>query len=167
MLKYSQWNKSTKILTGIIAGILLVILFVTATALASGNFAPGKNLRRSDPTPAQVLKRPESSRLNAYTDFGQIRTQTKSKNNDTPGTVVVIAPWFSYEKADTELFEELSNKELFIENLISDYFKNFTEDQLIEKGEVEVKTELLELINNNLVLGKIRGIYFQTYIFIQ
>ncbi|MCR5217818.1 hypothetical protein [Treponema sp.] len=166
-INFSEWEKSTKILTAIIASILLIIIFVTAFALASGKYTPGQNLRKEDPTPAQVLKRPESSKLNAFTDFGQIRVRCKSDSDNKIGALVVVSPWFSYEKKDGELFEEISNKELMLENLIADYFKDFTIEELNEKGEVLVKTELFQLINENLVLGKIRGIYFRDYRFIQ
>lgn len=167
MTGFSKWQKSTKVLTLIIIAILLIIIFLTALALATGNFHPGQNLRKADPEPAQVLKRPESSKLNAYTDFGQIRIKSRADSKDKNGSIIVVAPWFSYEKEDIQLFEEISNKELLLKSLISDYFKNFTIDELNKKGEVQVKTELLHLINSNLVLGKIRAIYFSDYKFIQ
>ncbi len=49
---------------------------------------------------------------------------------------------------------------------MTDYFSKHTADELKEKGEELIRDELTDLINSQLVLGKISSVYFKTYTFI-
>ena len=43
----------------------------------------------------------------------------------------------------------------------------YTKDELVGKGEQKIKSDLTELINRELVLGKIKTLYFSDYIFFE
>ena len=47
------------------------------------------------------------------------------------------------------------------------YFSGYTEKELLAKGERNVKEELCSLINEQLVLGKIKNVYFDQYLFFE
>ena len=102
----------------------------------------------------------------AFADVGQIRVFLKKAEGDESSPLVVVSPWFSYPEGDKQLYEELSSKEKQIRAVVAGYFAALTMEEARRKGEAHVKEELLELINSNLVMGKIRAVYFNEYIFI-
>lgn len=156
-----------KVLSLIAAALFILILTGTLIHLASGKKKISENWRKADPEPKKVINmsRRSDSKLDAYTDLPQIRAVTKPASENESGTLVIISPWFSYPAGDTVLFEELSQKERQEKAIITDYFARHTADELHKKGEQAVKTELTNLINEQLVLGKIRSVYFSEYIF--
>lgn len=169
----SNTSKLEKILLSLILIILILILVGTIIGFASKKAVPGKNLRKSDPLPTEKeienLNKHSDSKIAAYTGLGTIRTVTapdESKENDS-GVAVVITPWLSYPEGDTVFFEELSRKRLLIKGIISSYFSNYTQNQLLIRTEENIKEDLMILINEQLNLGKISNIYFTDYIFIQ
>lgn len=156
---------------------LLTLIIITAAILAAGTiFAyaaklPGtkKTYRKADPTPQKIISQSASQqqKLAAYTDFGQIRALSRPENGSSTGTVILIQPWFSYAEGDTELFEEISDKSRKIKSLFLEYFSAYTVSELQQKGEIEVKEDLRRMVNDALVLGRITGIYFDSYVFFQ
>lgn len=78
-----------------------------------------------------------------------------------------MTPWLSYPSGDQILFEELSQKERQLKGIFASYFSSHTSRELHEKGENSIKKELMDAINAQLVMGKIRGVYFNDYIFIE
>ncbi|MGN0728085.1 flagellar basal body-associated FliL family protein [Treponema sp.] len=105
--------------------------------------------------------------MDAFTDIGQLRIFTRQTEEDAQAVVVVVSPWFSYPSEDKALFEELSLKERQIKAIFTNYFSALTFPQIKSKGEKTIKEELLQKINENLVMGKIRAVYFNDYIFIE
>lgn len=94
--------------------------------------------------------------------FSQNKFQKKDEQ-----VVIVVSPWFSYPAEDKALFEELSLKERQIKSIFTNYFSALTFSQIRAKGENLIKEELLQKINENLVMGQIRAVYFNDYIFIE
>ncbi len=105
--------------------------------------------------------------MNAFTDIGQLRIFTKQISEKDEQVVIVVSPWFSYPAEDKALFEELSLKERQIKSIFTNYFSALTFSQIRAKGENLIKEELLQKINENLVMGQIRAVYFNDYIFIE
>ncbi len=81
--------------------------------------------------------------------------------------MVILRPWFSYSDDGKDFYEELSRKSAAIKEAILSYFLLHTESELHALGEEAIKTELTELINGQLVLGRIDSLYFSEYIFLQ
>lgn len=169
-----------KILVYIIIFLFLVILGVTIGGLISRKARPGKNLRTADPEPTikelESLNKRSGTKIAAYTGIGRIRTVTAADtsdndNGDSPNaetaTPIVITPWFSYEESNFELYEELSRKRILITGIISKYFSERTENELLSSSEEKIKADLLKEINSQLSLGKIQNIYFSDYIFLK
>ena len=109
----------------------------------------------------------KNQKLDAFTELGQIRAVTKAEEGEEGGILLVVSPWFSYQSGDTALFEELAQKNRQEKAIILNYFGSYTEKELLAKGERNVKEELLSLINEQLVLGKITNVYFDQYLFFE
>ncbi|MDO4505874.1 MAG: flagellar basal body-associated FliL family protein [Spirochaetales bacterium] len=154
------------VLIASIIGATIVIATLTALAVTKG--IPGKNYRKADPDPQKVtnMNKGKENAVDAFTDFRQIRVQTKVESEEEEPTVIVVCPWFSYPSGDKALFEELSQKERQIRSIFINYFSERTSREILEKGEGRIKEDLLEIINGQLVMGKIRAVYFNDYIFI-
>lgn len=149
-----------KILLALVAGILVFIIAVSAIALCTKNVRPGEGLRHEDPLPKSV-----GAAKTAFNNIGQIRVFTK-EDADAQKSVLVLIPWFEYDGSDESFFEELDRKHLSIKALFTNYFQSHTKAELLALGEDKIKAELRALVNEGLVLGKITGIYFNDYLFL-
>ena len=172
-MKFSPFSKDdslmTKILLYAIAGVIAVVLLGTIVAFATRKASPGKSIRKADPSPQKVinLSAKTDNKVAAYTNLGELRAVSKAPDAKSDGTIIVVKPWFSYPDGDTTLIEELSDKNRMCKSLILQYFSLHTARELHEMGEKKVKDDLLRLINEQLVLGKITAVYFDTYIFFE
>lgn len=154
--------KIEKILLLVIIIILSLILLGTVFVFISGNADPAKNLRKQETT-SDVLKELESSNTAYYTQIGTLRCKTK----DTNPIALVVNISFEYPTNDIPFYEEIFRKNKKITLLIIDYFENFKKEELLEKGELKIKADLTEIINSELVLGKIKTVYLTEYIFLE
>ena len=173
--KGDNYGKEKKPLLPRILGIIifcLIVIIISGTILAFILHPEriGKSYRQSDPSPQKVMNmsgKKGSAKVTAYTNIGQLRITTKADKGEAEGVAMVVAPWFTYPEGDTELFEELSQKEQLERKLITDYFTSRTKEELLRLGEKKVKEEIIKIINTQLVLGKIEGLYFDQYIFFE
>ena len=172
-MKKLKFSKTDFILLIAIAAILGIILLGTVIGLATKKAAPGKNLRNDDPEPTareiENLNKHSDSPIAAYTGLGTIRciTAPQADNPEDAGTAVVITPWLSYPEDDTVFFEELARKRLIITGIFTSYFNACTKVELLSRTEDKIKQDLVEQINEQMSLGKIEGIYFTDYIFLE
>lgn len=150
--------------------LVAFILIITIFAFVSKRAFPGKNIRTPDPSPESILdeKSVNGKALASFTELGKLRAVTKRDETikDDIGSPLVIVPWLSYEKGDTAFYEELANKSTMLRALITNYFSNYTQAELIARGEKKIKSDLLAEINARLSLNKIEAIYFSDYIFL-
>ena len=171
-------SKFDKILAGIIAGLMIVIMLVTVITLATNSAHPGKNLRDADPEPTpheiENLNKKLDDKIAAYTGLGTIRCITAPQAQFDPaseiedmGTAVVITPWLAYPEGDTVFYEELSRKRILITGIFTNYFSTRTKNKLLTTPEEKIKKEIMEEINGQMSLGKISQIYFTDYIFLE
>ncbi len=148
---------------GFIAGILCLAIIVGSAY----SYISGPSVKKSgDKESASNISRGKENNVDAYTAIGQLRITLQPENEGDSPDVVVVNPWFSYAQGDKSLFEELSQKDVQIKNLIVSYFSSYTLDDLRSKDEQTIKEDLLHIINGILVIGKIRSVYFNDYIFI-
>ena len=156
-----------KILIIILIGIAAGILLTTVLAFASDKAQIAKDLRKEDPSPQKIINQSQNNtKLNAFTELGQVRAVTK-KDEDQSYSIVVIKPWFSYPAGDSVLLEELYRKEKQFVSIIQEYYASRTKNQIRSIGEEKIKSDLKKSINENLVLGKINDIYFDEYLFFE
>ena len=162
-------KKFTRIILYVIAGIMVILLTGTIVALVRNRNVPGAAYRKADPSPQKVINMSakKDGKVAAYTALGEIRAITKAQGNDSMGVTLVVSPWFAYPDGDSVLFEELSQKDRQFKSIIGTYFSTYTVKELHYKGEKRVKEEILALINDQLVLGKITAVYFDSYVFLE
>lgn len=89
------------------------------------------------------------------------------KNIENLGTVLLITPWISYSSSDTIFFEEISRKKPMLCGIFQNYFSQFSKKELLSQSENIMEENITNQINSHLSLGKIQGIYFTDYIFLE
>ena len=89
------------------------------------------------------------------------------KNIENLGTVLLITPWISYSSSDTIFFEEISRKKPMLCGIFQNYFSQFSKKELLSQSENIIEENITNQINSHLSLGKIQGIYFTDYIFLE
>ena len=164
--KSDSENKTLNtILLAIIAGLLLVIVVGTIAGL----------LRKKQQTPeilisqgkAVSLMAPANTDELAYYELGTIRVSTALSDSEEGGSIMVLSPWLAYPAGDTVFFEEISRKSGSIKGTFQAYFSSRTKNQLLTETEERIVQKLIEEINADLALGKISGIYFTDYLFLE
>ena len=153
-----------KILSIILLALFALLLFMTITAFISVKTKSKKNLQNSKPS-FEVSKSKDDT-LKVFAGLGRIRCSLKPEGDTDVRCPVVISPWFNYDKNDIQFYEELSKKAPLFKSLISSYFANGTKTHFQEIGEEQVKKEILSILNEHLVLGKIDELFFSEYIFL-
>ncbi len=154
----------------IITAFLIVFIFLTV-----GIIYTIKN-KNKDESKSAVLNSSENSVVNYnkeksketldYTLLGELRIITAENDGEEKNAIVVVKPWFSYPAGDEAFFEELSDKNLLLKKVFTDYFSLHSIQKLKSMGEDAVKDELIDIINKELSLGKISSLFFDTYAFI-
>ncbi len=164
--KSDSENKTLNtILLAIIAGLLLVIVVGTIAGL----------LRKKQQTPeilisqgkAVSLMAPSNTDEVSYYELGTIRVSTALSDSEEGGSIMVLSPWLAYPAGDTVFFEEISRKSGSIKGIFQAYFSSRTKNQLLTETEERIVQIIMEEINADMALGKISGIYFTDYLFLE
>ena len=154
-----------KILLGIIAGLLLVILIGTIVGLV------GKKKNTPEALISQgkavSLMAPSDTDEVTYFELGTIRISTAQADSAEGGTIMILSPWLAYPAGDTVLYEELSRKSGSIKGIFQAYFSARTKNQLLTETEERIVQIVMEEINADLALGKVSDIYFTDYLFLE
>ena len=158
-MKEHSLSKINYFLILLLCGILFVIIFVSAYFLFSKPEDKINEYRKVD-NPVNLQKSVDYS---VFSDFGRLRTFTA----DNPQIPVVVLPFVSYKTENSFLYEELCQKQRKIKSIILQYFTQKTQTELFSMGENFVKEQILQLINNELSMGKIEALYFEEYIFLE
>ena len=167
MLKFSnekKINSINKILSIILLALFAVLLFMTISAFISVKTKSKNNLQNSKPS--FEVSESKDDTLKVFAGLGRIRCSLKPEGDTDVRCPVVISPWFNYDKNDIQFYEELSKKAPLFKSLISSYFANGTKTHFQKIGEEQVKKEILSILNEHLVLGKIDELFFSEYIFL-
>lgn len=175
-----------KILGGICILIVLVIIMGTALALR-----PAKPLEQAAFRPAQSIPTPEeqiqqaqkaqqenkptqkteeteaSENFGSYLNLGELRIATKVDEENKTTALILLEPWVSYDSTDPAFQEELFTKKAQFKTIVMDFFSHRTVRQVKAMGEDLLKSQLLDLLNQELVLGSISGIFFDNYLFFE
>lgn len=159
-------EKINKVLIYIILALAFIIIFCTITAFCAGKASFGKAYRKKDPSSISQLKL-ATENIQEFKEFGTLRALTKPEEGLSVGVNLVVSPWLSYEKKDSAFYEELTHKKKIISTIFLNYFASYTQKELYTIGEKKVKEDLLTLINEQLIFGKIQALYFDDYIFLE
>ena len=154
-----------KILLGIIAGLLLVILIGTIVGLVGKKKNTPKALISQGK--AVSLMAPSDTDEVTYFELGTIRISTAQADSAEGGTIMILSPWLAYPAGDTVLYEELSRKSGSIKGIFQAYFSARTKNQLLTETEERIVQIIMEEINADLALGKVSDIYFTDYLFLE
>lgn len=155
---------NNKILYGIIAALVAVILLGTVIGLKQKKTQTPQVLLQQGK--AVNLSKPANTEVSSYYEIGTIRIVTAGTKDSSTGSVMVVNPWLEYPEGDTVFYEEIARKRGVIKGIFSNYFSTHSKEELLTITEVNVEQELRTLINQQLSLGKIQGIYFTDYIFL-
>jgi flagellar basal body-associated protein FliL len=142
---------------------MLVILGGTLYALV---FRPKAAPPASSPA---SLAAPEAgiSDASIFTGLGRLRCPTAdSKAGANPGMVILQAV-FPYYPGDRAFSEELVSRIRDFRETSAAYFAALTPEELGNKSDGEIKTELLARYNALLRLGRIETLYFNEYMIIE
>lgn len=159
---------------------MLAIIIGTGVVLGGRTPKEQAAFRPAQPVPTveeQILQAQEAQQekpppqntgeFGPYLQLGQIRAATMEDPEDQTTALVILEPWFSYESTDPAFQEELSTKKSQLQAIVLDFFASRTASQLKAMGEGEVKSQLMELVDQELVLGDISGIFFDAYLFLE
>ncbi|MBR5932603.1 MAG: hypothetical protein IK002_01310 [Treponema sp.] len=153
-----------EILVYVLIGMGALILLSTLISFITGK-ASFNNYRRADPV--TIEKNNKDKSLKEFKEFGTLRAITKPEKTEfSKGVNIVVTPWFVFTNPDSAFYEELVQKKKSISTIILNYFANRTQKELFSIGEKKVKDDIKNLINEQLVLGKIEALYFDDYIFL-
>lgn len=164
--------------------ILIAGAIIIGTALFFGTkkAQPVLDRRRPEPAPTpqeQIIQAQKtqqqtqseasktSGEFGTYTSLGQIRASTMPDPETTTTALVLVEPWFSYTSEDPAFQEELDAKRQNIHSILLQFFSNHSYQQLRAMGEELVKSQLQESINEELSLGSISALYFESYLFFE
>ncbi len=157
--------KEKKLLNIILFSLLIFLTFIIIFSTIL--FFTGKtDFRNKKNSHAVVVARGQAELEKEFSSFKQLGRIRISLATDGSAQTLIISPWFSYTKDDSEFHEELSRKTKEIKNTIIKYLSSRTKEELQSMGEEKIKEELKYLINNLLVLNKIQQVYFSEYIFL-
>lgn len=155
------------------AALVLFIAIGTVWGFASGRARLGANRKpaernlfvggKRNPAPEEVAARDGSGKTAIFADIGVLRAATA----DARPVTIVVSPFLPYPADDVPLSEELVSKNRANRAAIAGWFRSHTLKEITRLGEDGVKRELLELVNANLVLGKLQSMYFEEYMVIE
>lgn len=172
-----------KILVGICILIVLVIIIGTGLVVGSSKPQEQSTFRPTQPIPtpeeqiqqaqkAQQENKPTeeteaTDNFGSYLNLGELRISTKIDEENETTALILLEPWVSYDNTDPAFQEELFTKKAQFKTIVMDFFSHRTAPQIKAMGEDLLKSQLLDLLNQELVLGSISGIFFDKYLFFE
>jgi flagellar basal body-associated protein FliL len=165
-------------LSRILAGIVLVLVLCLAGGTIYALFFKRGAAEIEGPSAGALTERlpPESSAPEAapvsaaqehewrepFTSIGRIRAATAA-----PGSAAVILTIiFPYDARDKTFAEELSLRVPDFRAIALEYFSSFPKEELRQRNEQTIKTEMLRRFNAVLRLGRIEALYFSDYMIV-
>ena len=159
-----------KFLIYILIAIVVSIIALSVILAASGALRKSDNASgRNGSSPVSGSSSVVSSGATGTDDydfsvFDGIGTLRLSTCDEVP-VPIVLSVYFYYPTEDSLYYEELCTKTRSLKAIIASYFAGQTMAQLQKRGESTVKAQLKNLLNKELVLGKIDALYFGEYLF--
>lgn len=141
---------------------ILIFIFVT---IIIGTIYCFIQKKESIKVPENVSSEINQNQKSYFTELGQLRLSTKPDKNDK-STIIILTPLIEYDSNNRIFYEELDTKKLQISQIISNYFTSKSINEIKQRNEHTIKSDLLENINSILALGKIEKIFFADFQFL-
>ena len=106
---------------------------------------------------------PETNGERIFTGIGRMRLSTA----EPQPAMVILTVNFPYSSGDRAFAEELATRVRDFRDITGDYFLSVNSQELIDKSEEEIKTELLEAFNSILRLGSIQTLFFNDFLILE
>lgn len=145
-------EKFFKLLKTISIALACLVFILAAFALVKK-----LKLKNNQPAAAAEITIEEKNPV-LFGDIGTLRAVTKDK------ATVVITPYIEYDKTDTAFQEELVKKKQDIRETVTAYFSIRTANEIRNTTENQIKTQILDLLNELFTLNKIKKIYFENFL---
>jgi flagellar basal body-associated protein FliL len=167
-MKYPEKSASALSLPDLVSRILTVTAIALALVLLGGTIYAlvlrGKGEKAETAVPAPGEKPPLETELDGmFTGIGRIRASTGAPESAT----VILSIAFPYSPQDRAFAGELVSRIGDFRAGVIGYFASFSTEELRQKDEAALKTELLERFNEMLRLGQITTLYFSDYLIIE
>ena len=149
--------------------LILMLSFFTVTTIVvitKRNIHPKIVTQFSPEEMEKRISAFQEANLSSFTGIERLRVVTKPEKEGGNGVSIVITPWFSYTKDDSEFLEELSKKVPKIRTILREWFSRYTLTEIKSMGETAMKMELIDELNKALVLNKIQGLYFSEFVYL-
>lgn len=141
---------------------ILIFIFVT---IIIGTIYCFIQKKESIKVPETISPEINQNQKSYFTELGQLRLSTKPDKNDK-STIIILTPLIEYDSNNRIFYEELDTKKLQISQIISNYFTSKSINEIKQKNEHAIKSDLLTSINSILALGKIEKIFFADFQFL-
>lgn len=141
---------------------ILIFIFVT---IIIGTIYFFIQKKESIKVPETISPEINQNQKSYFTELGQLRLSTKPDKNDK-STIIILTPLIEYDSNNRIFYEELDTKKLQISQIISNYFTSKSINEIKQKNEHAIKSDLLASINSILALGKIEKIFFADFQFL-
>lgn len=145
-----------KIQTFLFSLIAVLIIIIAAGSVFAFLRKPEKTNREKSEEEISIVIR---EGMVLYGDLGRLRAVS---SDEIPVTVVVY-PFLEYDSADIFFQEELVSKKSFLRNTFINWFGQKKAYTLLSMNESDIKKELLDAINKEFKLGKIKTVYFKEF----
>ena len=157
----STGDKRSRVLLNVYRS--LIICLVLLGVVFVGGTIYGVFFRAASPGHVQIILPSEGQRGGQiFTGIGQIRLATADPEPET----VIISISFIYYPDDRAFSEELVLRVRNFREIIVDYIGSFSINELQEKDEESIKSELLRRFNAILRLGQLQTLNFSDFIII-
>jgi flagellar basal body-associated protein FliL len=143
--------------------VFLVLALALALVIVAGTVYALALRPKPAPRPAKTETEAVSPDAAIFTGLGRLRCPTAGPN---PGLVILQAS-FPYFPGDRPFSEELAARLRDFRSLTTAYFAALSPGEIRNKGEDEVKADLLANYNALLRLGRIQTLYFNEYMLIE
>jgi flagellar basal body-associated protein FliL len=150
----------SRILT--VAALVLALLLLGGTVYALVFRGKNEKMETAVSAPGEKSS-PEAELDGMFTGIGRIRASTGAPE---PATVILSIA-FPYSTGDRAFSEELASRIGDFRAGAADYFASLSTEELRQKDETAIKTELLGRFNGMLRLGRITVLYFSDYLIIE
>ena len=98
-----------------------------------------------------------------FTGIGRLRLSTAEPQS----AMVILTINFPYSSGDRAFAEELATRIRDFRTITRDYFQSISGQELMNKSEEQIKTELLQAFNSILRLGRIQSLFFNDFLILE
>jgi flagellar basal body-associated protein FliL len=154
----------------LISRILAIIVIILALSLIGGTIHTLMFRDKKEKPENAVVESKSNETLSSpseldgiFTGIGRIRASTTAPETAT----VILSIAFPYLSTDKAFSRELAARIGDFRAAAISYFGSFSVEELRQKDEAAVKTELLKQFNDLLRLGQIATLYFSDYMIIE